>query len=106
MPRSSNPNRRRFLQILAAAPFAPWREIAEELAKPIRTYSIPEAERQIQALELETFNKAIPDLVYRGTSLYDWAKGRGEIFSRPSVFRVPVRLTPIHLYAGGTIEVE
>jgi len=34
-------NRRRFLQILAAAPFAPWKEIVEELAKPAVTYFIP-----------------------------------------------------------------
>jgi hypothetical protein len=56
-------SRRRFLQILAAAPFAPWEEISRELAKPIRTYSIPEAKREIQALELETFNKPIPNLM-------------------------------------------
>jgi hypothetical protein len=34
-------DRRRFLQILAAAPFAPWEEISRELAKPIIAYSIP-----------------------------------------------------------------
>jgi hypothetical protein len=70
-----NTNRRRFLQILAAAPFAPWKEIAEELAKPIITYSIPAANRflddaAVQAIELEAWSKNIPNLFSQHTLIY------------------------------------
>lgn len=34
-------SRRRLFQVLAVAPFAPWREILEEAAKPTVAYSIP-----------------------------------------------------------------
>jgi hypothetical protein len=76
------PNRRRFLQILAAAPFAPWKEIAEELAKPAIIYSIPAkpiiyiahdpgfSEAAVQGIELEAWSKAIPNLFFNNSLLY------------------------------------
>jgi hypothetical protein len=118
-------NRRRFLQILAAAPFAPWKEILEEVAKPIITYSIPSnldhidhldlskwgatnlVEAAVEGVELESWSKAIPDLIFTRTSLYDRIKSHPEILSKPSVFRAPmrvVRVSPVYVTADGTIE--
>ena len=74
-------NRRRFLQILAAAPFAPWEEIVKEIAKPKIFYSIPKElpvehifgfsldEACVQGIELEAFSKEIPDLLFRPLSI-------------------------------------
>jgi hypothetical protein len=106
-------DRRRFLQILAAAPFMPWKDICEEAAKPKIFYSIPPArfdyldfkmwgidEAAIQAIELEAWAKEIPDLFYYSKSLerhfrehqlLQLALGPSPLPERP--FRVPSRGT-------------
>lgn len=67
-------NRRRFLSILAAAPFLPYEEVLREVMKP-KIFALGGLdEAAIQALELESWAKAIPDLVYSSTTLYDRLK--------------------------------
>lgn len=56
-------NRRRFLQILAAAPFAPWKEILKEVTKPRIFYSIPPTAGRVDYLDLRKW----------GTVAYDGA---------------------------------
>jgi len=90
-------NRRRLLQIFAAAPFVPWEEILREFAKPQIFYSIPAApqtliEAAVEAIELETWANQIPDLLFQKHSIYERIRGKGpgRVFSR-SPFRVPMQ---------------
>jgi hypothetical protein len=62
----------------------------------------PLAEAAVEAVELESFAKGIPDLVYKGRTLYNFIKKRSKTYptavttqaggvSRPA-FRIPVRI--------------
>ena len=62
----------------------------------------PLAEAAVEAVELESFAKGIPDLVYKGRTLYNFIKKRSKTYptavttqaggtSRPA-FRIPVRM--------------
>jgi hypothetical protein len=100
-------DRRRFLQVLAAAPFMPIKEILIEASKPVVLYSLPPirsfTEIDLVALELEHFAKQIPDLLFNAEAeaQYERAIMRGRFLEARfnwlgrvdrTEFRVPMRV--------------
>jgi hypothetical protein len=91
-PEPTNVSRRRLLQVLAIAPFAPWQEILEEAAKPKIFYSIPPTwEAAVMAIEIEAFAKDIPRLFYKSDTLYKLFNSREPMAIGNAPFRIPLR---------------